>query len=345
MDDFELEFFSGDEVTSDVNQVATVPVVDVLGYDRYIVGFSGGKDSLACVLHLIEAGVDRSKIELHHHLLDGREGSTLFDWPITESYCEAVAKGLKVTLTFSHRVGGLEAEMLRRDSATAAVCIPSDDGYKTIGGNGPPGTRLKFPQVSSSLTVRWCSAVGKIDVFARYLTNHPKFRIGKTLVITGERAQESKSRASYKVFEPHRCDLRSGREYQRHIDHWRPVHQWDEREVWDIIKRFSVNPHPSYVLGFARASCRACVFSSKDQWATVREIAPEQFEQIARYEAQFGVTIHRTESVIQRANKGTPYKTDPFWVEIANSRTYNVPIFVDQWELPQGAYGDSCGPA
>lgn len=66
--------------------VIQLPEPAAFDYDRYVVAFSGGKDSLACLLHLLECGVDRSKIELHHHLVDGREGSTLFDWPVTESY-------------------------------------------------------------------------------------------------------------------------------------------------------------------------------------------------------------------------------------------------------------------
>jgi 3'-phosphoadenosine 5'-phosphosulfate sulfotransferase (PAPS reductase)/FAD synthetase len=48
------------------------------------------------------------------------------------------------------------------------------------------------------------------------------FRDGKTLVVTGERAEESPNRARYKVFEPHRADNRHGRRVIRHVDHWRP---------------------------------------------------------------------------------------------------------------------------
>lgn len=56
---------------------------DLESYDRIIVAFSGGKDSLATFLHLLDAGVDRNRIELWHHLVDGR-GRNFMDWPITE---------------------------------------------------------------------------------------------------------------------------------------------------------------------------------------------------------------------------------------------------------------------
>ncbi len=62
-------------------------------YATIIVAFSGGKDSVACVLHLLELGVPRERIELWHHDVDGREGSTLMDWPVTRAYCRAFADG------------------------------------------------------------------------------------------------------------------------------------------------------------------------------------------------------------------------------------------------------------
>lgn len=318
---------------------------DPLEYDRIIVAFSGGKDSLACLLHLLDLGVPREHIELHHHLVDGREGSTLMDWPVTEAYCEAIAKAFNLPLTYSWKVNGFEGEMNRQDAPTAPTSIPWTDGaYKLIGGEGPNNTRMKFPQVSADLSTRWCSSYLKVMPFASYLNNHPKFLDGKTLVLTGERAEESKSRANYARFEPHRCDNRNGKKVKRHIDVWRAVHAWSEQEVWDVIQRWRVTVHPAYYLGFGRCSCRNCIFGSKNQWATVRDIAPGQFNAIAKYEGTFKITIHRKESVIERADAGTSYATDPFWVEIANSRTFEAPIFMDPWVLPKGAFGESCGP-
>lgn len=318
---------------------------DLGSYDRFVVFFSGGKDSIACVLHLLEEGVPAEKIELHHHLVDGNEGSRLMDWPVTNAYCAAVSRALSMSYLTSWREGGFEREMLRQDSATAPVWIPEDEHtHWCIGGDGPLGTRLKFPQVSANLSVRWCSSALKIDVGARYLTNHPKFEQGRTLVVTGERAQESTARSKYARFEPHRSDLRNGKRYQRHIDHWRPIHQWSEEQVWEIIRRYRVLPHPAYYLGWGRTSCRQCIFGNKDQWATIKAIAPESFAAIARHEATFGVTIHRVDSVNVLASKGTAYSTAPFWVEVANALTFDLPVFTENWVLPSGAYGDSCGP-
>ncbi len=316
-------------------------------YDRIIICMSGGKDSLACLLTLLEAGADPTKIILHHHLVDGVE-SDLFDWPVTESYCRALAKAFGITISFSWRVGGLLGEMLRDQQPTAPVCIPDSSspcGTRTVGGEGPLGTRRKFPQLSSNLGTRYCSAAIKIDVFARWLTNDEAFHHSKTLVVTGERAAESASRAKYLPFEPHRTDIRRGKK-GRLVDHYRPVHKLSDAEVWEIIERWRVQFHPAYMIGYGRLSCRVCIFGSKSQWASNRAIAPNHFARIAAYEAEFGVTINRHLSVVQMADLGTPYDMDPFWIQVANARSFDLPIFVSDWVLPQSAFsGENCGPS
>jgi hypothetical protein len=45
---------------------------DLASYDHILVFTSGGKDSLACLLHLLEVGVELARTELHHHDVDGR---------------------------------------------------------------------------------------------------------------------------------------------------------------------------------------------------------------------------------------------------------------------------------
>ena len=80
-----------------------------LNYDKYIIAFSGGKDSTACFLHLLESGVPVEKIELWHHLIDGRSGSFM-DWNVTEDYCRKFAAAFGVTIYFSWKEGGFKKE-------------------------------------------------------------------------------------------------------------------------------------------------------------------------------------------------------------------------------------------
>jgi 3'-phosphoadenosine 5'-phosphosulfate sulfotransferase (PAPS reductase)/FAD synthetase len=319
--------------------------MDITSYDKIIVYFSGGKDSLACLLNLFNLGVDPSKIELWHHEIDGREGSTLMDWPITPDYCRKIAAAFNIPIYFSWKVGGFEREMLRHNALTAPTKFETpNEGIKQVGGTrGKANTRLKFPQVSANLSVRWCSAYLKIDVGAAAIRNQKRFNNSRTLTISGERAEESTARANYKTFEPDRSDNRNGRN-ARHVDRWRAVHSWTEDEVWAIIKQYSINPPPAYWLGWGRVSCQFCIFGSDNQCSSSQAISPGRFSTIALYEADFGLTIHRTKAVSERTKIGEAYSMEPRMIEIANSTIYDEPVRKYDWRLPPGAFGESCGP-
>jgi hypothetical protein len=111
-------------------EIETDQQPNIKGYDRYLVAFSGGKDSIASLLALLDAGVERSKIELHHHLVDGREGSDLFDWPVTEDYCRKFAQAMGIPIYFSWLEGGLEREMLRANQAKAATIYETPKNWR-----------------------------------------------------------------------------------------------------------------------------------------------------------------------------------------------------------------------
>jgi len=324
-------------------------------YDRVIIANSGGKDSLASFLYVLQCGVPREKIELWHHRVDGMPGDIqgnspqfgLFDWPCTDAYNEALGRAFNVPVYFSWRMGGITREMFRDRSLTAPVCYECPDGVLgTAGGKrGKPNTRRKYPQQSANLQTRWCSSSVKIDVGDVALNNQERFQHGKTLFVTGERAEESAARAKYKTFEPHRADRRDGKRVKRYIDHWRPVHEWPEEKVWKIIELYRVLVHPAYRLGWGRLSCMACIFGSDSQWASIKEIDPERFNAHAKYEREFNCTIHRTKSLAERVQNAKPYvDMEPLLVTQALAYEYNMPIFVDDWKLPAGAFGENAGP-
>lgn len=306
------------------------------GYDRIIIFFSGGKDSLACLLIVVSLFNHYSlwgkvELELWHHEVDGREGSKLMDWPCTPAYCRAIADAFGIPLYFSWLEGGFEREMLRDNQPKARTWFETPQGLQVAGGNsGKLGTRLKFPQVSADLSVRWCSAYLKIDVASIGIKNQERFNTGRTLTISGERAEESPARAKYALFEPDRTDNGS-----RHVDRWRPVLYYKEAAIWRLIEFFRVNPHPAYRIGFGRVSCMTCIFGSDNQWATVDAIAPQHLKPVVGYEQRFGVTIHRKLSISDRVERGTPYSgMQSGDIQAAMSESFDEPII-----LP---YGQAC---
>lgn len=342
----------------------------MLDYDYYIVAFSGGKDSMACFLHLLDQGVPREKIELWHHDVDG-QGETFMDWECTPDYCRKIAEAFGVKIYFSWKEGGFLREMLRENQRTAPIVFEHPDGVSKVGGDrGKESTRLKFPQISPNLSVRWCSSYLKIDPCATAIRHQDRFDHKKTLVISGERGEESSARAKYEMFEPDRADNRlKGKKMSfynrtmpdgtvkklsrvntigkdnRHVDRWRPIRDWTEQQVWEIIEKYKVRAHPAYYLGWGRVSCKFCIFGNADQFASAYKISPTQGDKMIQLEGEFGCTMKRNTDLKSLIAKGVPYNTiSDEMTTVATSEEYKLPIFMDPWVLPAGAYGDSCGP-
>lgn len=318
-------------------------------YDHIIVSYSGGKDSLALDLLAIE-DMPIEKVENWHQHVDGTPGvdGGLMDWPCTHGYCKATSSVFGLPLYFQWKHGGFEGEMLRENARTQGISYQNTAGevvYLPPSDRGKLATRRLFPQTSADLSVRWCSAYLKIDVARRVINNDPRFDGAKILFLTGERRQESTARSKYAEVEEHACSNKS-----RRVDQWRAVIDWTEEDVWGMIQRHHVQPHPAYRLGWGRVSCMACIFGDADQWASVRRIAAERFNRIAGYEQTFGKTIKRGLTVIQQADKGRSFVDDaPDWmIKLAMSTHYPEDQvffpFGQPWELPCGAYKRCGGP-
>lgn len=319
-------------------------VIDPTTYDVVICGFSGGKDSVACVLALLELGV---RPELWHHNVDGAEDERPeleWDWPVTPDYCRKFAAAFGLPIYFSWRVGGLTGELLKQDARTQPVRYETPDGIGQSGGiNGKIATRRKFPAIGPDLRTRWCSPVVKIDVMSAAIAGQERFRGKRVLVVTGERAEESANRAGYASSEPHR-NHQPGPRARRHVDHWRPVLRWNERQVWQIMERHRVRAHPCYELGFGRASCMTCIFLDKDDLATVDVLDPSRLEKISSLEKDFGCTLKRVGHIKSHSEAGRAYDVHPEIARLAMSRSYDAEIITENWTLPAGAYRRGGGP-
>lgn len=161
-------------------------------YDKIIVLFSGGKDSLAAVLDLLDRGVPKDKIELWHHDIDGGHPTRHMDWPVTQAYVKAVAEYLGITLRVSWRVNGFWGEVYRvgaswpirytdgqeiRECRQSAKQVRSNELREKILNDMEQqelkdmGYRMKFPAKSGDLATRWCSSILKITVADSLIRN------------------------------------------------------------------------------------------------------------------------------------------------------------------------------
>ena len=328
----------------------SAPEIDLDSYDHIILAHSGGKDSIASMLHLLDKGVDLSKLELWHHRVDGNEGSDLMDWPFIDDYMKQLAEAYSLPLFYSWLAGGFEGELLKEDGYSQPHKVETPEGLITLlrdTKRAKPGTRRRFPQLSPSLQTRWCSSSLKIDLGRRALNNQVRFDGKKVLFITGERRQESSNRSRYNQLEPHACDRRKGRN-GRHVDAWRPVLEWNEEQVWDKLREHGLLAPVPYRLGWSRSSCQFCIYGSPSIWRTLHEYFPERTQRIADYEDEFGVTISRDKvNVIELGKKASPIEiTDLEALQQSMDDKYTLPLFArnDEWSMPAGAFGrEGCG--
>lgn len=318
--------------------------LDLNSYEKIIVAFSTGKDSIACFLWLKENKVPIHKIELWHHEVDG-EGPLFMDWECTSDYARKFAAAFGVPIYFSGKKGGFLTEMLRENSLTAPTYFETPDCKFEVGGTrGKPSTRRKFPQISPDLSVRWCSAYLKIDPCATSIRHQERFNNSRTLVLSGERGEESAARAKYEIFEPDRSDKRDGSK-KRHVDRLRPLRDWTEQQVWNLIAKYKIRVHPAYYMGWGRVSCKWCIFGNPNQFASAFKLSPMEGLWMANLEKEFGYTMKRKLNLMEFIQKGLPYETITEELSnLAKSYNYYAPIFMENWILPAGAFGESCGP-
>lgn len=319
---------------------------DLDSYDLVILALSGGKDSMACLMLLLEMGVPPEKIEVWHHLVDGREDEIpFFDWEITEDYCRAVCNHFRVPIYYSWREGGFKREMLKDGERTAPVWYESPDGlnFAPTSDRARVATRRKFPQTSGDLRTRWCTSSLKISVGDRCFVQS-RFDGLRLLFITGERREESSRRAKYKEREDHKCSNK-----KRTVHHWRMVIDLDLHKVWEILERHRIVPHPAYWMGFARTSCQTCIFLGQEDWAAVNQIDRTRIDRISAYEREFanpqenfsGTISRDGRTVSQRISNVPVREIDSFWEQISKSREWTLPVQVsrNEWRMPPGAFG------
>lgn len=288
-------------------------------YDLVIVLISGGKDSIACYYKLLELGVPKSKIEFWHHDIDGGHPSRTMDWRCTANYIRSFAEAEQIPLRVSWRKNGFFGELYRIGASELIEYVDPETGeiYQC-----PPskkymecqklkvaaisemenklaefGYRMKFPMKSGDLSRRWCSAYLKIMVADTVLRNMnsvaanlTKTRMDiKLLIVSGERRGESVGRSKYNEIEIHRTNAVS--KHHRTVHQWRPVIDYSEKDIWEVLKRHKVNPHPCYRAGWNRCSCAMCIFSTPQLFAGIRELYPKEYALLCQDEKVLGFTL------------------------------------------------------
>ncbi|ELH0788540.1 phosphoadenosine phosphosulfate reductase family protein [Salmonella enterica] len=224
----------------------------------FVSNHSGGKDSQAMLIKLLDAIPARQLVVVHASL-----GSV--EWP-----------------------GALE---LARDQARAAgLPFIVATARKTL----LEMVVRRFenrPEVPSwpSASTRQCTSDLKRGPIQREVRRYAKANGFKVIVnCLGLRAQESPGRAKRRPFRKNETDSNSVLTWYE----WLPVHELKTDEVFSVIREAGQKPHYAYELGNERLSCVFCIMASRNDLKNGATCHPELLEQYAELETRTGYTMH-----------------------------------------------------
>lgn len=317
-------------------------------YDLIVVLISGGKDSVACYLKLLELGVPKERIEFWHHDIDGGHPSRRMDWKCTQNYVKALADAEGIKLRVSYRVNGFFGELYRIGASEPIEWIDPDTGEvrqcklssnylkcKELKEQATEemeellkkyGYRMKFPAKTGDLSRRWCSAYLKICVADTVVSNLD--RLGELEELGGKR---------------HKFPAKGG----THSGRW--CIDYSEKDVWELLKRHYINPHPCYRIGWNRCSCMMCIFSTPRLFAGVKELFPDDYAALRHDEEVLGFTLDNKKNLdefIGDTQSCVCWKDKAAIHSILTGEFNTDDIYTNNWNYPVGAFhgadGGSC---
>ncbi|APE46211.1 MULTISPECIES: phosphoadenosine phosphosulfate reductase domain-containing protein [Rhodobacterales] len=215
------------------------------------INHSGGKDSQAMSIRLVEAGIPRDQLLIVHATLGDVE------WPGTISHIRKTTFGLPPVIARPRRSF---FEMVR-----ARGMFPSP----------------RYRQCTSD------QKRGPIErELRRYLAANPRFA-GRIVSAMGMRAEESAARWSRHVVRLNNRNSVAGRTW---ID-WLPIHELSRREVFDAIAAAGQEPHWAYGRGMTRLSCSFCIMSSLADLRCAARLRPDLLSAYMALEDEIGHTL------------------------------------------------------
>ena len=212
---------------------------------------SGGKDSQAMTIKLIEAGIPRDQLLIVHAALGEVE------WPGTISHIKKTTFGLPLV-----------------------IARPRRSFFGMVRARG------MFP----SPRYRQCTSDqkrGPIErELRRYLAANPRFA-GRIVSAMGMRAEESAARRTRPVVSLNARNSVAGRIWMD----WLPIHGLTRREVFGVIAAARQEPHWAYGCGMSRLSCSFCIMSSLADLQCAARLRPDLLATYMALEDEIGHTL------------------------------------------------------
>ena len=138
----------------------------------------------------------------------------------------------------------------------------------------------RFP----SARARFCTEELKIKPLAKHMDeNDPHDADHPHLVFVGIRREESPARARMGevIYSDYKYPPRQTSYQLRH----HPLLDWYSQDVFDIHKRFGIEPNPLYKMGMHRIGCFPCIMARHGELKTMFKRFPEVVDKIEEWEA------------------------------------------------------------
>ncbi len=224
----------------------------------FVVNHSGGKDSQAMLIHVLEV-VPAAQVLVVHATLGESE------WP-----------------------GALEHAQQQADAAGVPFLVAQ--ASKTLLGmvERRHATRPEVPSWPSAST-RQCTSDLKRGPITREVRRYATAR-GITRIVNcmGLRATESSGRAKRPAWSDHAEHGAAGRSWYD----WLPIHTLSTADVLTTVHGAGQQLHPAYAMGNERLSCVFCIMASASDLRNGALRNPELYARYVEMERRTGYTLH-----------------------------------------------------
>ncbi|MDP6940211.1 MAG: phosphoadenosine phosphosulfate reductase family protein [Planctomycetota bacterium] len=226
---------------------------EILDGRRLVVSVSGGKDSTATCLHLMEMGY--SPDEFDRVFFDtGWEHQATLDY-LRGDLAEHVGP-----------IEWLQAE-IELTPEQEAVALELEAG---LGQSPSPMIRLCVKKAMFPGRVhRWCTQSLKVKPATDRMKGLP------VVNAVGIRGEESRARSIMPEWEY----VPSFK-----VDVWRPLLRWTYEDVIAIHQRANLKPNPLYLAKAERVGCWPCIFARKSEIRWMAQHTPQRIEFLSRME-------------------------------------------------------------
>jgi 3'-phosphoadenosine 5'-phosphosulfate sulfotransferase (PAPS reductase)/FAD synthetase len=257
--------------------------MDLSSYDVILLNTSGGKDSMAAMITVVELatrqGVQDRIVAVHCDLGD-------MEWQGTLELAREHAESF-----------GLRFEVVRNRNHVDLLARIEKRGKWPDAGNRYCTSEFKTGQVKRLATqlVQEFRDSECPRIRDRLSQHAGQVRILNVLGLRADESPARRKRPSFQHYEP-KTGWSNGK---RWVDEWLPIHDWGVDEVWGAIRQSGLRAHFAYDIGMPRLSCAFCVFASKPALILAAQHNPELAQRYVNAEARMGHTFRHKLSIAE----------------------------------------------